>query len=386
MKGIRAKIDYVLKHYRIPYLMYKYLVGLFFRVVGFFVPIQKNAILFTGHGRRYNDSPRAIYEYMISKPAYSGYQYYWALDDPDNETIPGNCEVIRCDTWRYFIVALSCKYWVACVNIERGLKFKKKGTRYLNTWHGTPIKSITNNDGRTDDDFSYIDLFCVSGAYEKEQFKKAFSVKEEHMLCTGLPRNDELYYVTENDVESLKESLNVPKEKKVLLYAPTWRDSADSGNSYALAPPVDFSKWTKALSDDYVLLLRTHPYTNKLLNVRFNDFVRDFTNYPSINDLFKITDILISDYSAAIFDFSILGRPIVCFGYDADAYMRTRGFALDPEAELPGGVLKTEDEVIQRIIQCDYVKEREMALRFRKKYLEYGGHAREKCVDALFER
>ena len=257
MKGIRAKIDYALKHSRILYLMYKYIVSWLFRVVGLFVPIKKDSILFSGHSRRYNDSPRAIYEFMISQPAYAKYKYYWALDDPEGARIPGRCEVIKSDTWKYFITALSCRYWVACVNIERGLKFKKKGTRYLNTWHGTPIKSIENKDGRTNDDFSYIDLFCVCREYEKEQFKKAFSVKEEHMVFTGLPRNDELYHVTEEDVRKLRETMGIPREKKVLLYAPTWRDSADSGNSYKLAPPINFDKWRERLSNEYVLLLRS---------------------------------------------------------------------------------------------------------------------------------
>lgn len=383
MTGFRARIDYILKHYKTPYLMYKYLFSWFFRFIGVFIPIKEKTILFTGHGRHYNDSSRAIYEYMLAQKKYQAYHYIWALDNPDEIKIPGNCQVIKSDTWKYFTMALSCQYWVSCVNIERGLKFKKRKTRYLNTWHGTPIKSISNTDARTDDNFSYIDLFCVAGEYEKKQFKKAFSVREDHLLFTGLPRNDELYYVTKEQIDLLRKSLSIPPNKKVLLYAPTWRDSVDSGTSYTLAPPINFKKWEEKLSDKYVLLLRTHPYTNKLMNVQFNDFVRDVTSYPQINDLLMISDILISDYSATIFDFSILERPIICFGYDIEEYANSRGFALDPSEEVPGGVLKTEDEVLYRIVNCNYEKESAMTRSFKNKYLEYGGHARKQCVEAL---
>ena len=144
-----------------------------------------------------------------------------------------------------------------------------------------------------------------------------------------------------------------------------------------------FAIWESKLKDEYVLLFRTHPYTNKLLGVDFNDFVIDCTNYPDINELMKVSDILISDYSATIFDYSILERPIICFAYDFEEYAKERGFVMDIRTELPGGIASGEEEVIERILKCDFARESDGVRSFKNKYIEYGGAATKKCVEAL---
>lgn len=384
MSGLRAKIDYILKHNTFINKLFKVLASAFFRFVGLFVPIDKNAILFSSLSRKYNDSPREIYEYLLAHEEYSGYRFFWAIEKGDSTEIPGECKRVTPDTFSYFITALRCKYWVTSVNIERGLRFKKRKTVYLNTWHGIPIKTVGNEAaGRKDYDFSYINYFCVSGDYEIDLYKRSFNVDESQMLKCGMPRNDTLYNVSDAEIEGLKLKMGLPLDKKILLYAPTWRDSKDGGKSYTIKPPIDLTMWESKLKSEYVLLFRTHPYTNKLLGVEFNDFVIDCTNYPSINELMKVSDILISDYSATIFDYSILERPIICFAYDIDEYVKERGFAMDIRSEVPGGIATTEDEVIERILNCNPQTESTSVRSFKEKYIRYGGQATQKCVDAL---
>ena len=385
--GLRARLEYALKHNAAFYTVFQFIVSTAIRAVGLFTPVDKKAILFSGHGRRYNDSPRAIYEHLISRPEYRDYTFYWALEDPDAADIPGPAIKIQTDTPAYFLRSLRCKYWVTCVNIERGMRYKSKRNIYLNTWHGTPIKSV-DNDGkeRKKDDFSYMDFFCVSGEFEKKAFQKAFCLKESQLIYSGLPRNDALYHTSQDEIASLRQKLNIPDGKKVLLYAPTWRDSTDNGKTYVAAPPIHIEKWKQALGEQYVLLLRTHPYTNKLLGVTFDEFVRDCTSYPEVNDLFKIADILISDYSAAIFDYSILERPIISFAYDYEDYEKTRGFALNPKEDLPDGVVSTEDEVLDRITHCDFAAQSAKTRAFKQRFLEYGGNATQLCVEKLFSK
>lgn len=261
---------------------------------------------------------------------------------------------------------------------------RKKQTVYLNTWHGTPLKLIGNAvSGRKDFDFSNVDIFCYAGEYEREIYKKNLNVLENNFLLSGLPRNDELYHVSNEEITDYKRLLNIPKNKKVILYTPTWRDSTDKGKSYSIEPPIDMAYWQKELQDEYVLLLRTHAYTNKLLGIEFNEFVRDFSEYPEINHLLSVADILISDYSATIFDYSILERPIICFGYDYDEYTTDRGFYVDLEKELPSGVIESQNLVIEKIKTLDYQAECQRTLRFKKKYLEAGGNATEKCIKVL---
>ncbi len=383
MTNIKKRIDYILKHNLIIQQLYKHVMSLFFRFIGLFIKTDHKLVLFNGHGRKYNDSPRAIFTYMINNQVYKDFRFVWALDEPEKYNIPA-CTKVKMDTMQYFITALRAKYWVTCVNIERGLNFKKKDTIYLNTWHGTPLKLIGNSvSGRRDFDFSNIDIFCCAGDYEKEIYKRDFNVTEGSLLLSGLPRNDELYSVTAEQIEYYRDALNIPKGKKVILYAPTWRDSKDNGKSYAIKPPIDMSYWQNELEDEYVLLLRTHAYTNNLIGIQFNDFVRDYSAYPEINHLLIVADILISDYSATIFDYSILERPILCFGYDYNEYSEERGLYVDLEQELPSGVIRSQEELVKKIKTMDYEGECLEVTRFKSRYLQVGGNATEQCVDAL---
>ena len=386
MHGFRARLDYWLKHNYAFYRFFNSTISFCMRFIGLFVPMNDKLVLFSGHSRKYNDSPRAIYEFMIKQPKYSNFEYVWALEDPDNVEIPGPAKKVKSDTLKYFITSLKAKYWVTCVNIERGLHYKKRGCKYLNTWHGCSINHCGNAvPGRNDFDFGAVDFMCYESEYHKEILMRDFLARENAMIPTGLPRNDALYHTSEKEIEELKQKLGLPMDKKLILYAPTWRDSTDNGQTYAIKPPINVDYWEKELKDDYVVLLRTHAYTNKLLGIEFDDFIRDFTTYPKINDLFKVSDILISDYSSCIADFSILERPIICFAYDYEDYCRVRGLYLDMEKDMPSGVKRTEQEVIAQIKGMNYEEEcKKTKEMIKERITNIGGHATEICVHKMF--
>lgn len=387
MQKIRAKLDYILKHNFVLNKIFKICIGMAIRFIGIFVRIDEKAILFVAHGRKYNDSPRKIYENLINDSKYADYKFFWAVEDGVKVDNIERCVVVKPDTFRYFKIALRCKYWITCVNVERSLRFKKKKCVYLNTWHGIPIKTVGNEaKGRKDYDFSYINYFCISGEYERDIYKRSFKLKDDQIIKTGMPRNDDLYDVSSEDVLNIKKKLGLPIDKKILLYAPTWRDSVDGGKTYEIKPPVNMDYWEKELVNEYVVLVRTHPYTTKLLGIKDNFFVKDCSDYPNVNDLLKISDILISDYSAVIFDYSILDRPILCFAYDLDDYAKERGLVMDLKQEMPSGVFTTEKELLRKIQSMDYLEECKNTALFKKKYIEYGGNATKQCVDYLLER
>ena len=385
MGGFKSKVEYVLKHNVVISKIFRFCASTFIKFIGLFVPVDEKAVLFTALSKKYNDSSKAIYEYMLKNPKYSNFKFYWAVTETEKDKIPGNPIIVKPDSFKYFITALKCKYWVANVNIERSLKFKRKKTVYLHTWHGIPIKTVGNEvAGRKDYDFSYVDYFCVSSDYEVDLYKRSFNVSENQILKVGMPRNDVLYNTTNEEIDAIKEKLNLPKDKKIILYAPTWRDSKDGGSSYQIKPPINISLWEEKLGSDYVLLFRTHHYTNKLVGVEFNDFVLDYTSYPNVNDLLKIADVLVSDYSGTIFDYSIVERPVICFAYDYDDYVIERGFAMDYLAEFNSHIVKTENEVIDKILTLNYQEEVEKTKLIKSKYVTYGGSAIESCVEALF--
>lgn len=389
MHGFRARLDYILKHNYFLNRVFNYCVSTFLKVMGVFIPMDDKMVIFSGHTRKYNDSPRTLYEYMLAHPEkYGQYKCVWALEAPDHVNVPGNPIKVKSDTLEYFKYTLKAKYWVTCVNIERSLHYKKNGCRYLNTWHGTPFKHIGNDAGvRKDYDFSSMDYFCYASEYEKKVYMNAFRTREDAMIPTGLPRNDELYRVTSEEIKTIKERIGLPLDKKIILYVPTWRESSDNGKTCSIKPPIDAIKWENELKDDYVVLFRMHAYTNKLLGLEFNDMLRDFSSYPNVNDLFKVADILISDYSASMADYSILMRPILCFTYDYEQYRDERGLYVDYATEMPSGILRTEDDVLNYIKTMDYAKECEKTrIMIKEKMIHLGGHATEMCLEKLFEK
>ena len=355
------------------------------KVWGWLIPMDEKMIIFSAHSRKYNDSPRTIYEYMYGKPQFKDYKFVWALEDPEHVEIPGPAIKVKADTLEYFKLTLQAKYWITCVNIERSLHYKKKKCIYLNTWHGTAFNTIGNEaGGRKDYDFSHITYFCYESEFQKYHCMKGFNTREESMIPTGYPRNDTLYYVTPEEVKALKEKLGLPLDKKIILYAPTWRDSTDNGKTCAIKPPIDVKYWEQRLKDDYIVLFRTHAYTNTLLGVEFNDVIRDYSAYPVVNDLFKVADILISDYSSCVTDYCILERPVVCFAYDYEEYKAARGLNIDFETEMPSGIKKTEKEVIDHILSMNYEEECKKTKALKDKYTYIGGHATELCVEKMF--
>lgn len=182
-----------------------------------FIKVDEKIILFNSFGgKKYDDSPKAIFEYMSESEKYSDYKFYWGINEPQKFNIP-KATVIKNNTLKYFLIALKAKYWITNSSIERGLKFKNKETVYINTWHGTAIKMIgqdmqENNGAKlkvTEPDYYY-----AQSNYDIEIFSKAFMVPKEKILLSGLPRNDELCYITKTKIEYIKKKLNIPLEKK----------------------------------------------------------------------------------------------------------------------------------------------------------------------------
>lgn len=351
-----------------------------------FIKTDNELILFNSFGgRKFNDSPRVLFEHIISNPKYHKFKCVWAFEKPEEFNVP-NAEKVKIDTLRYFFTALRAKYWISSVNIERGLKFKKKNTIYLNTWHGAGTKKIGNAvSKRNDFDFRNVDYMLVQSEYEMGIFQKDFRVKKESFLAVGYPRSDELFHVSDSTIKEIKLNLELPEDKNVILYAPTWRESQNKGLSYDIAPPLNIETWEKKLSDKYIILFRTHAFTTKVLNLEFNNFVYDFSKYENVNHLLMISDILITDYSTIVFDYSILERPFFCFGYDYQSYKEERGFYIDLNEEYPNGVQSSEDEVINLISNIDYMAQSKETKEFKDKYIEVGGQATKLVLKTLFK-
>lgn len=372
------RIKMLLKGNKFFYNLYSALFGFILNICNIFIKVDNRIILFNCFGgKKFDDSPKAIYEYMLKNKKYDKYKIYWAFDDINKYTLPRGIK-IKNNSINFFYIALKARYWITNSSMERGLKFKNKETFYINTWHGTSIKKLINDQENLKFCFkvSKADVYFAQSRYDVDTFSSAFGVDKKKIVLAGLPRNDELVNsISENDINAIKQRLQLPLEKKIILYMPTFRDFDKDKNGNYIKPPIDISKWKQKLGNEYVLLFRAHYEISKILGIGFDDFTYNVSDYEHLNDLLKIADILVSDYSSVMFDYSILEGPIYSFAYDYDRYVEKRGCYIDITTELPNGICRNEDELIDKIINCNYDEQVLKTRRFKEKYIEVCGNA-----------
>ena len=358
--------------------------GLFIR------PDAKVIVLCSYSGKSFSCSPKAIYEYMTSCNAYDDYTFVWIFDNPDQYRS-------LCENHSTFLVkkdSAECERYLHRAGLWI-FNFRapdhwtpQKDQEYIQCWHGTPLKKlgydITASDNamnsvkeiqykyRSDAErFKYLLSPC---RFATEKFTSAWNLDapERTILELGYPRNDFLSNYTEDDAHRIKKSLGIDGcRKKLILYAPTWRDNQfDSKQGYVYHNPVDFRFLMNELDEEYAILFRAHYMVADNFDFEeYEGFIYDVSGYDDINELYIISDLLITDYSSVFFDYAILKRPIIFFMYDMEKYRdEIRGFYLNID-ELPGAVVKTERElldILRNKKSCDDNKEKlEM---FNQKY------------------
>ena len=376
---IRNKLINTIKFSPFWRRIYESFASIALKAIGVFIPIKENRVLFMSFGgRRYDDSPRAIFEEMISDPFFTSYDLYWAFIDPEPYKEMG-IKAVRIDSIDYFTLALSSKIWVTNTSVERGMRFKKHETVCINTWHGTPIKRMGEYK-----DKEPVEILTSQNDIDEEFLRKKFDVDRATLFKVDLPRNDCLVGYSEQDINICKQRIGIPINKKVILYMPTYRDYLrDDNNLIYHVPQFNFEKWKNELGDDYIVLIRFHYLVNRLVTLPDDGLIINVTDYPTLTDLYLISDIFISDYSSSFVDFSILGRPMYCYAYDIDEYERERGFSINFREVMKDFICESEDELIRRIREIDWTCAEKRTAAFRKKYANHAGNATKAVVTEL---
>jgi CDP-glycerol glycerophosphotransferase (TagB/SpsB family) len=348
-------------------------------------------------GKSYSGNPKYIYEEILKHDKFKNYKFVWSYSN-DGE-IPGNPIVVDRESEDYYRYLAKSKYWVS--NVIFPVHRKREGNVYLQTWHGTPLKKLgfdievegPETLGREN---FYIesrnwDYLIAANPYSAEIFKRAFKFHKE-VLEVGYPANDIFYRedVTQFS-EQIKRKLNIPKNKKVILYAPTWRDNEASGSwEHSFSLKFDLDEYYEKLKDDYILILRMHHLIADSLQIKeeHKSFVMDLSKYDDVQELYTIADILITDYSSVFFDYANSKKPILFYAYDFEVYKNEiRGFYLDMETELPGPVIKTGKELLEAIQNIDQVS-KEYKERYEEFYNRFcgleDGNAAKRVLDRVF--
>ncbi|MCY7750396.1 CDP-glycerol glycerophosphotransferase family protein [Bacillus inaquosorum] len=331
------------------------------------LPRNNKLILFESYsGKQFSCNPRAIYEYLQENKDQYDYKLIWSIDKRYLSALDGvDAAYIKRFSLKWIWYMATAKYWITNSRLPLWIP-KPKNTLYVQTWHGTPLKKLANDmdevhmPGTTTEKYkqnflqeaSKWDYLISPNAYSTEIFKRAFQFKKQ-ILETGYPRNDILYSLNkESLINKVKQELGIGEDKKIILYAPTWRDNEfKKVGQYKFKLQFDLEEMKRELGDSVVILLRMHYLVSEKFNLRkYKDFVKDVSLYKDIRDLYLISDLLITDYSSVFFDYMNLKKPIVFFVYDLPAYRDSiRGFYFDFQQKTPGNLVQTSEELIKTV-------------------------------------
>ena len=383
----------------------KYSARALYYLGSYIIPPNENIILFeSSNGRNYTGNPKSIYEEILNQGLDKEIKCVWSFDQTNTE-IKGNAKKVKRSFFKFLYYSLRSGAWVFDSRHLYYLR-KNKKTKYIQTWHGTPLKKLgldmdyIDMSGNQDikqyhDDFrkntSLWQYLISQNSYSSEIFRHAFDFKGE-MLEIGYPRNDIL--INKNnaeDIDEIKTRLNIPKDKKVILYAPTWRDNEyyEKGK-YKFATEMDFDQMKSELSDEYVLIVKFHYLVKENIDwSKYDDFVIECDADWDIQELYLISDMMITDYSSVMFDYSLLKRPMIFYAYDLENYKNNlRDFYFDMINEVPGPICLTNDEMIGFI--KNYTEE-SYKMEFGEKYKNWSekfntfddGNASKKVIDLI---
>jgi CDP-glycerol glycerophosphotransferase len=355
----------------------------------------RDAVLYDSFtGKQFSDSPRAVYEELLARG--EDLEHVWVTRDGE-APVPPSTRTVERNSRAFFEALATARYVVANTHLPPWFQ-RREGQVVAQTWHGIGFKRVgfdieavqfankayLANLLREAPNWSFLvspNAFCTP------ILRRAFRYEGE--ICEiGSPRNDLLIAGDRAAItQQVRAAAGLPADKKIILYAPTWRDNEyHAAGQYKFNLRLDVSKLPPQIKDEYVLLVRRHPNTVDDLLGRGSDFVWDVANYPDTRDLLAAADVLITDYSTIALDFANTGRPMLFYTYDLASYRDDlRGFYFDLESEAPGPVVETTAEVAAAL--CDLPS---MIEQYRERYDAFRRifcHAEDgRATDRLVER
>ncbi len=332
----------------------------FFWIICYFLPIKKNKIVFQSYyGRGYSDNPKYIAEELLKQG--QRLDYVWVVSSDENNELPKEFRTVKFRSFKYIYEMSTAKIWVD--NSRKEYCLKKKGQYYMQTWHGSlgfkkvenmvPEKLSKKYLKMAKLDAKQCDVMLSSCDILTNDYRKYFWYAEGEIIQKGIPRNDRLINFTKDEADQIRQKLSIDKDIKLLLYAPTFRQSGDLS-----VYNIDYSRCIKALEKRFggtwKVILRLHPNIFKLSDdLEFDpETVINVSYYPDMQELYMIADMVITDYSSVIFDFLLIEKPSMLYASDIEEYKKERDFCFSFE-ELPFTLCENNDELEKEILNFD---------------------------------
>ncbi|SHE99730.1 glycosyltransferase [Alkalibacter saccharofermentans] len=356
--------------------------------------LDPNIILYQSYqGKSMTGNPYAVFKELLSDKSMT---HVWALDNDMNINPEyghlDNVKFVTIHSKDYLRYLTTAKYLINNTSFPYYFQ-KMEGQIYINTWHGTPLKTLgldikdthPTAHANIQRNLLQTDYLVMPNSFTAEKLLDSHhcnGIFGGKVLDTGYPRVDlTLSYPS----DKMKNILGVEKSKKIILYAPTWRGQVgrESDTSQKLLEDVNYLK--DNIPSEYCVLLKAHYFTydyfkkNNLEHLCVPDGI-------DTNELLSAIDVLITDYSSIFFDFIPTGRPVLYYAEDFEEYERTRGFYIDTKT-LPGPICSTLEQLAESISSLSQIKEdyREKYNAFLETYCSKDdGQATRRFIDIIF--
>ncbi|MCJ8007969.1 CDP-glycerol glycerophosphotransferase family protein [Lederbergia wuyishanensis] len=350
----------------IPTLLVKGVINLAYNICRFLFPINEKKVTFASY-RSTGLEGNLLFLYKAMKSEYKGYHYKFLIKKFNGSTLGKANYFIHMlkasyalATSRYFIID---DYYFPIYVVK-----PRNGTEVIQLWHAAGafkkfgLSTMNKSFGPKSEYLNHVKIHSnysrvyVSSSSVKSYYAEAFGMPKESIYPLGLPRTDFFFNHLEKEKAFNKFHQEFPelKNKKVILYAPTFRGSSHRQTEFNC--PIDLTLLRKIIGDNFVLLINLHPYMKK--NSKYDEKEKQFAYYIdnelNIEELLAISDILITDYSSVIFDYSLLLKPIAFFATDLDEYIKERDFYFDYKSFIPGPLFTDTESLSNWIIQSNY--------------------------------
>lgn len=369
----------------------KKVVGAILNFFANFFKVKENKILFQSGRSKVDCNPYAVYKY-IKENCKDKFECVWLVEKDTDISMLDENDYAYYKTLKGFIAMVTSKYWIRSQSLGSIIK-KKENQVYIQMWHGAgnfkkcgyDCMKESERPTETIEHAKEWDYLIATDEYNKDALSSSVGYKKK-CFVVGNCETDLLVNRTKQYVDNIKNKIGLDN-KKVILYAPTFRDTDLNKSGDELKIPITKLEDLK----DYTVLLRLHPLVSK--KIENKKLPSNFINvgwYPNILDLYLVTDILITDYSSIVFPYMLLEKSLIMYPYDYEDYLKLRGgFYLDYKNDLPGKIVYNEDELVNTIKNIDEFNKEYMpkVKEFNKKYNSLNnGKVCQRFVDMLIDK
>ena len=355
-------------------------------------PVKSNKIVISSYyGRGYGDNPKYIAEELLEREVDA--EIVWLVkNDTEKSTLPKGIKSCRYGTFESIYHLATAKVWID--NCRKTFKYKKRNQKYMQTWHGFALKRIERDvEDKLGEfyvkdainDSANIDVIVSDSSFMTGVYKKSFWY-DGVIVEWGSPRNDRIISPDVKTNQKIRARFKLDEETKVILYAPTFRSNM-STEPYS----VDYHRICKACEErfggNFVAFVRLHPnVVSKCSDLKFDEKVINATLYPDMQELLAFADIVITDYSSLMFDFSLMMKPCFQYATDIEDYKGDRNFYFQIDS-LPFALCTDNDELEEAVLTFDKkAYEQKLGSFFDEVGMIRDGLASKKCADWIVEK